>query len=1189
MLLPSHGKPSASTSPPSLPPALPPTQRPSYYQQQSEARLLKLQQIPDPLPPPPRRQNQSAFLPPIPLPDYEYYCNDNDDIADEDIYVYGSDENEEAEASSTSIDQEKSRHERLRRIHTYALRYLAGDRKKAESGQDKRKATKPVEAHTRTMEVKRRKLAEDDREIMETPSHQVLWKWKKRKRKKKREREKQDEQVVEEVGKSVASANDSIPDELGPGKQVRKVRSMVTMSRNTIDTESKGKRKPSVATSKAKRAAFTPSRLKSRSVQEDGKGSKFGASAKREGRGDSLASKMVGKRQATDEPGRTIASSAQRVLSKASTLSKKAPPKKSLKNAARTRVDTEEFSAMTLKHPTKGHPRSESEVSPEPPVDLLRDTSAPMPDTSTTTVALTKTLDVLTAAWVEGDLREADFQQPNGPWIPVLPPVTPMTNLSISEPTPPEIFYGPSTGKRNDLNEGTNLTSKFLALRKEPSEPLKNLAEAHATQGRHRNTKRAGSAPVEVSKKTGRRVAAGTVAVKGRRKRKASEAIPEEEGAEDRIRERVCDDTTDWIPTSTDFKYKKGHRRKLTPAMNGPFSGIRKNEGNIEDTTVKGEEKGEHNGTEQQKIKRPRVIDFAALSPFGGGQVVTRSGEAYVSPSQDQKFANPVPLVAGQVGKDSSILNESTQQGISSARVPLKTVEDSNALKETVANAKSQEARTNRHLDPAQKSPEATEKFIDAHGQSAGAPGAEVEEQATDRKTTSITETAGLRQPHYQDAMTGSSNTVLLLAADRPLSQGPSSSPLNEPQRSATASAPRTNIDERLHESPWMSTQRQLSAAKRGFMSILDTPFSEKPSAALIPRPTSLAREPTERGNALHDISPHPASQILLPGTPAVINAASVAQSTNNSSPSTLYRADTSPTANLARLNNQRSERLDAPGKPVLRVFGSGDLTFSSPLVSGANAEDGTRNESVEGSTPKFSSFKTFDTPTKSQFGEFMQGFSPLRYSPPPGDAPKSQCRLESQSQSKSQFESQKDMTTIKLFSGENPAAPESTDSLDLSTELPAKPSTWIGANRASGLAIFDSSPGAPTASRSSLPAAPLRTTPRPESSRPIFFPTQEREQDAQQPMTPLLRRSSSSQPQFGQQSPGSKLAGDMLELMGDGVWDIEDELKKLGVKLPIERTRSLLHLLRRGRRQRGYSVAGRRELVRGGGDGELR
>jgi len=115
------------------------------------------------------------------------------------------------------------------------------------------------------------------------------------------------------------------------------------------------------------------------------------------------------------------------------------------------------------------------------------------------------------------------------------------------------------------------------------------------------------------------------------------------------------------------------------------------------------------------------------------------------------------------------------------------------------------------------------------------------------------------------------------------------------------------------------------------------------------------------------------------------------------------------------------------------------------------------------------------------------------------------------------------------------------------------RPSAWLGLSCTSNISLFNSSSGTPQPRssppspsspirRPSLQPQPSSTALQPSMTPPPLSPTQSR-----CPLTPLFQRTSSYQ--FGlasQQSPGAKLARDMLDLMGGGVWDIDDELNKI-------------------------------------------
>lgn len=342
--------------------------------------------------------------------------------------------------------------------------------------------------------------------------------------------------------------------------------------------------------------------------------------------------------------------------------------------------------------------------------------------------------------------------------------------------------------------------------------------------------------------------------------------------------------------------------------------------------------------------------------------------------------------------------------------------------------------------------------------------------------------------------------------------------------------------------SPWMGTQRQLSVAKRGFMSILDIPISEKSSPVQGPASMfSRALNVSDHGSSTpgqassgdqRNILPH-----ILLETPAVRDMSSIFPSMPNSlaNLTTGNVPDTSPSTMRYRM--QRVAGPSTPAPSALRRRNGGDLTLPPAMALSHGVREDKRANShsdSDGAPPDFSPLKAFDTPTKSQFGGFMQGFSPLRYS---GDG-----LAESEPESASQPQSQEGMVDINLTEYSRSESNDPKPSGGEESQSQPRTSAWIGVSRTSGLALFSTSPLAAAVGPSSqTPRRPLT----PPSA--IFSPTQYGGRGRQPPTTPSFPRSGSCQ--FVPQSPGTKLAGDMLELMGGGLWDIDDELRKMGNK----------------------------------------
>lgn len=129
-------QPTPALEPPQPEPPQPkPTNTNKYGNNTTIQTLHQSQKIPNPVPPliSIGHKHKPISAPPYPLPDYEYYNDLQDEVDDGDVIVYDSDNelsnnNEHSHPSDEHSKSENSRNERLRRVHTYALRYLAGDR-----------------------------------------------------------------------------------------------------------------------------------------------------------------------------------------------------------------------------------------------------------------------------------------------------------------------------------------------------------------------------------------------------------------------------------------------------------------------------------------------------------------------------------------------------------------------------------------------------------------------------------------------------------------------------------------------------------------------------------------------------------------------------------------------------------------------------------------------------------------------------------------------------------------------------------------------------------------------------------------------------------------------------------------------------------------------------------------------------
>ncbi|KAF8456894.1 hypothetical protein BGX38DRAFT_884387 [Terfezia claveryi] len=1200
--------------------ALSSTQTPTAHQQETESQLLREQKIPNPLPPVPfGRQNTRTPRLPLSLPDYEH---DNQDVGmgDEDIIVYGSDEQAEL---GHEAEIEKFRDERLRRVHTYAQRYLAGDRVYIHCARlkgpvvnnpwKKRKEHNDHEQIPLGMrEFKRRRLMDEkEDEVMATPTQSTRTTGTetvencvsqepgpRRKRaapKKVVHGEEEDEVEVEEEEEEEEEEEDleggeldtiSVPtgkEELhtitvasigrrkrksttagklnpqkttGMGMSKTKPKSRTTTSRNSS--------KACTTTTTSKKTVTTSKRRKAEALQEEaveeatvtvkftrGRGEGRGG---RGGRGGRISTKskapITQHADDKDEGGVSGASSIR--------MGKRKAPASVNKAKWGNHISPTVSGQTTLKS-KKAQPET-----------MNQSTEPAMEQPLEATVAATTT-----NFWEKSfEIPAVDPAEPlaNSP----VEPITPVANLSLEEPTPPSIFYGPSSTSKNGVTGSAKLANRFIAVKRGTSNPVakQTNSQARTIPVARTKSKRAGSASAVAVKKTGKKTADGAAAVdapNAKRKQKVTVALAEEEGNSSERQEGGDNDLGEWVPTSSDFKYIKGNGMKSAVVdTNDDLLIDGRKAGKKEEIINKGKSWAmEVTATQQPKRKKPRVIDFSALSPFGGGQVVTKGGRAYSSqrgdlgdegkgaaePRADRK--NAVGLL--QTGKNVSVapiapsLNTSSGKPTSSEKgysflreVPDNTNSQGNINESLVAvNEKAAFVKESTRVAPTVGQPSGIRWSITLSK--------EVDQAAQAAGCTTCTAIHG---------------EVLPVPALGTLGEEPQpTEPFEQVEELVFAVPPPPTAGLEL-QSPWMNTQRQLSAARKGFMSLLDTPTVEETIPAKM-QSTALSRlrrgpdfglersagaMETPSGNPLSTTLP--GSIVLMPETPGPILAGLSPDPAveDDASSGAGVVPDTSPSGPTT--SRHRGESTTTPATlSAFRTRNGADVTFSSPMavrgdiIGDSHSEGATQRDSIP--PLEFSPFKTFDTPTKSQFGNFIPGFSPLRYSPDGALGMVEGPQLQSTSEHRSQ--SQSSMVPIRLFGGDKPKDPRAPEYKPRNQQR-VNPSTWLGLSqsRTSNISLFDSSAGTP-AQQSAPPSSPaLPSSPPPRSLQahtpppilplPPFSPSQEKV-----PGTPHFRRASSTQfTQNGQQSPGTKLAGDMLEMMGGGVWDIDTELNKM-------------------------------------------
>ncbi|KAF8421592.1 hypothetical protein EV426DRAFT_608312 [Tirmania nivea] len=1193
--------------------ALPSTQDPTVRQQETESQLLREQKIPNPLPPLPfGRQNTRTSRLPLSLPDYEHDNKVKDGMRDEDIIVYGSDEQAEL-GQDDEAEIEKFKDERLKRVHTYAERYLAGDRVYIHCARlkgpvvnnpwKKRKGYNDHEKMPSGMrEFKRRRLMVEEDEVMATPTQrakamriEAVENQKSGPRRKQAARkqvvhEEEDDEEEEEEDKEEEKELDTISVTRGVQKELHTITVAATSQRKTTATgksnlrttrmstpkikpksrtrTSRNSSKASTTTTASKKIATTSKGRKVEPLHEEIIGettvavkSKRGRGEWREGRGGRISTKpkaTITQHVDDREDEGEFSSTTSMRRSK-----RKAPS--SVDKAKRGNHGSRTVSGETTSKAKKAQPKS---------VDLeLKSDYAAEP-------AMGQPLEAAAAATT--NFWEEPFEMPavensaeprgNHP----AEPITPIANLSLEEPTPPSIFYGPSS---TSINGSANLANRFIAIKQGTFDPVAKQSNSkdRTIPTAETKPKRAGSAPAAAAKKNTGKTADETSAISvanGKRRQKATTAIPEKEGDSRKRRKGEDDVQNDWISASSDFRYKKGNSEKA--AVVGAKGGVLIDNGKDgnEESINKGKGRAkEATATQQPKRKKPRVIDFAALSPFGGGKVVTKGGGTYSSSGggqeDERKGANKPRAdrnnIVGrlQSGNNVSVATMAPSSSNIPPGKPKSGEKGDSPLSEIPCNTNSQENINKLPVAVNQKAFAAKEST-----QVAPIPGQPSEVRGSLTLSKEVDEAAQAAEC----TTSTTSTTIHGKAPSVPALDTPGGEPQPtelSPQIAFTVPPPPAAGLE--SQSPWMNTQRQLSAARKGFMSLLDTPIAEETTPAKLPSAalSRLRRGPdfglqrgvrtmeTPSGNAL-SIMP-PGSIVLMPETPAPILAALDPDPTveGEASSGAGVVPDTSPPGPTASRHHGESTTTPT-ALSAFRTRNGADVTFSSPMavrvdiIGESHGEGTTQRNSIKNiPPPEFSPFKTFDTPTKSQFGSFMQGFSPLRYSP--DGALGTIEEPQSQSTSQPRPQSQSSMVPIRLFGGDKPKS--SRDLADKpENQQRVNPSAWLGSSQSqtSNISFFNSSvetpaqrpapPSSPALPPSPPPRSPQARTPPPVLPPPPFSPSEE-----QAPGTPRFRRISSTQfTQNGQQSPGTKLAGDMLEMMGGGVWDIDAELNKM-------------------------------------------
>ncbi|KAI5804129.1 hypothetical protein DFH27DRAFT_393790 [Peziza echinospora] len=1126
--------------------------------QPSGSEMLKLQQIPNPLlPPQPSRQNPPLQTPPLPLPDYEYYDNNPDEPDDNEIIAYGSDND-----VGTGQEAETERRERLRRIHTHALRYLAGERIYIHSARlrgpvvDNPWKRKPPEAGdmverpgtTGEIErpLKKRKVWEhDDREIIATPTQN------------------------RDFAPPASIEADTIAKAPPKKRATTKAKAKAIIEGDTIVVSPR----PPVTTTKGTKAAAkrvirkkptTARKIKQKPVlpldQE---------SEDNQLRAGPTARKRIRKATTQKEPEREeaeVGKEKEKEVEQAPIISDTIAVGRAVEHLPEKTPERETPAPITTNHTAE---RSTSEPLQAARLQLdkrMAMSESPLEDHAEININESAT----------PPSQNRPQYQKNVPTIGA--PTTSGLLLSMAEATPPSVFYGTKNTKNSKAT-----SSKLAANRRVESEPVKKVAgESTTAPGSQR--KRAVSAPVplkkisatkEKSKKPSGKKGKATIPIEKQdrtaKKRKA-DAL---EGTEAELG-HADGNGDEWIPISTGFMFKKVAKKSASATTTTADEDKGLKRPSKERSKGKGKGKAKEKGNEieaagqKPKPKRAKVVDFAALSPFGGGQVVTKDGKAYSSPDAGKSSA--IQNASDENSKKSELATTGNDNESNGSMVPAAHMAPPQPKVSTQVPASEGSPLpkiSNNATSPVHGASRLSEHIADTAGVTAG-PTAKSNDE-TETNPNSLNPKTPARLSNFRDHPTQPEKLFESLpraAQSQPsfghatLHDGDLSPPRPLSQQLVVLKPRVSQTEVAAHDSPFYNTQRQLSAAKRGFMSILDTPFSDKSSVfdhTSIPQPVHRAPQNT---NPYHRFqvdksngSPFPISRIQPPETPAA-DVSTFDFDFNEAGQTSVDFASPSNTTIDPRL-------MEEPKTPIAKPKRTGvNMGLSSPFPPqhGESAASTQQSESKfqeeptsEVGAPNFSPFKSFNTPTKSQFGNFMGGFSPLRYSPPPAASSNGQNRS-MHSEYSPEKHGEFDLFVSESEQSSRPVGQESNRDADRTpsteTRKPVeKPSTWLGINRPSGISFFNSSPARSLNHPASSPPPQFHplSPPQPGEQSPssTLPPAQNNYFDLQPPKTPVQRsRSRGMQP--GEQSPGTKLAGDMLEIMGGGIWDLDDELKKI-------------------------------------------
>jgi len=1050
-------------------------------------------------------------------------------MGDEDIIVYGSDEQVEL-GQEDEAEIVKFRDERLRRVHTYAQRYLAGDRvyihcarlkgpvvnnpwKKREEHNDHEKAPSGMR------EFKRRRLMDEkEDEVMATPTQGTRTRetetvemnapqkpGPRRKRaapKKVHEEDEDEEEEEEEEGEEL----DTISVASGVQEEFNTI-TVAAIGRRKGKTTAAGKSNSRAAgrgTSKTKPKARTSTSRNSSKASTTAKAPNKTASVSKKRGGEPLQEEVV---EATTV---TVKSTRGRRDGRGGRGRISAKPKAPVTQHTDYKEDEGEVSCTSsirggkrkapapvntakrgdrVSRTVSGQTTSKAKKAPPETInqsDHATELATEQPPEATVAATITN-------LWEESfeipavDPSEARANEP----------ITPVANLSLEEPTPPSIFYGPSSTSKNGVTSSANLANKFIAIRQGTYGPVAKQSNSKARTIPAAGTKSKRSAPAAAAKKkTGKRAADGAA------------AIPEEEGESSERQEGGDEDQGDWVPVSSGFKYKKGNGKKAAVLGAKGDMPVDDEKAGKEESINKGKGRAkEATAAQQPKRKKPRVIDFAALSPFGGGQVVTK-GRVYSSPRGDlgdEGKGADIPRadrnnIVGrfQTGNNVSVALMAPLLLNTPSGKPTSSGKGYSSLQEIPGNTNSQGNINKSPVAVNQKAAVVKEptQLAPTVGQPSEVRGSAILSKEVDQAAQAAKCTTS----------TAIHSEVLPVPALGTPGEEPQPTEESFQQVEELAFAvPPPPVARLEPQSPWMNTQRQLSAARKGFMSLLDTPIAEETTPAKMPSATlsRLRRGPdfglqkgagtieTPSGNPLFTMPPE--SIVLMPGIPVPILAGL------NPDPAVEGEAcsgagvvlDTSPSGPTT--SRHRGESTATPATlSAFRTRNGADVTFSSPMAvrgditGGSHSEGETQRDSIKSMPPpEFSPFKTFDTPTKSQFGSFMQGFSPLRYSPDGELGTIEEPPSQSTSQHGSQ--SQSSMVPIRLFGGDKPK--DSRGPADKSeNHQRVNPSAWLGLSqsRTSNISLFDFLAGTPAQRPAppSLPALPSSPPPHSPQSR---------------------------------------------------------------------------------------------------------